>query len=284
MKDLESQKTISRREMLSSVGKGAAAIAVMHPALQARIFAEHTPVGAAAIPVNGVAGVDRVVVLPGKTYLRGWAGHGEPPRPGPRRPATAADSTPPAPVGPTPKVKWSKHSGPGRVTFANPTALITSATFSTPGAYVLALTADDGETTATSTLSVKVELPPPAAPLEPIAAARYSFDSQLWNDRAKALIVNWIPHCLDQLSNPDVQTGGIDNFIEAGKKLRGEAHGPHKGYVFSNAYVHNAVEAMSVALMVDAKGDREIAAAQDRFRATLDSWIPIILAAQEPDG
>jgi DUF1680 family protein len=284
VKDLESQKPISRREMLSSVGKGAAAIAVMHPALQARIFAEHTPVGAAAIPVNGVAGVDRVVVLPGKTYLRAWAGHGEPPRPGPRRPATAADSTPPAPVGPTPKVKWSKHSGPGGVTFANPTALITSATFSTPGAYVLALTADDGETTATSTLSVKVELPPPAAPLEPIAAARYSFDSQLWNDRAKALIVNWIPHCLDQLSNPDVQTGGIDNFIEAGKKLRGEAHGPHKGYVFSNAYVHNAVEAMSVALMVDAKGDREIAAAQDRFRATLDSWIPIILAAQEPDG
>jgi DUF1680 family protein len=41
---------------------------------------------------------------------------------------------------------------------------------------------------------------------------------------------------------------------------------------------------MCIALMVDPQGDREMIAAQDRMRATLERWIPIILAAQEPDG
>ena len=75
----------------------------------------------------------------------------------------------------------------------------------------------------------------------------------------------------------------MDNFIEAGKKLRGEPFGPHKGYVFANAYVHNAVESMSIALMLDTKTDAELTKAQDHMRATLDRWIPIILAAQEPE-
>ena len=35
--------------------------------------------------------------------------------------------------------------GPGTVTFADPKALITTATFSAPGTYVLKLTADNGE-------------------------------------------------------------------------------------------------------------------------------------------
>jgi len=284
MTDRESRASIGRREMLSSVGKSAAAIAIL-PALHAKIFTRgaRTALAPASAPVNGIAGVDRIVVLPGKTYLRGWAGHGEPPRRAPRRGA-AVDSTPPAPEGPPSKVRWSKQSGPGSVTFADPTSLVTTATFSAPGAYLLALTADDGTATATSTLAVKVELPPPAMPLEPIAAARYSFDSPLWNHRARALIVDWIPHVIDHLSDLSLNTGGIDNFIEAGKKLRGEPYGKHKGYVFSNAYVHNAVESMSVALMVDPKGDAEMIAAQDRMRSTLDAWIPIILAAQEPDG
>ena len=36
--------------------------------------------------------------------------------------------------------------------------------------------------------------------------------------------------------------------------------------------------------MVDAKGDKDILASQEKMQATLDKWIPIILAAQEPDG
>ena len=68
------------------------------------------------------------------------------------------------------------------------------------------------------------------------------------------------------------------------KKLRGEPHGAHKGYVFSNAWVHQTVEAMCIALMIDPQGDPEIIKAHEKMRATLDDWIPNILAAQEPDG
>lgn len=280
---------MNRREMIGTVAKSAAAVVAMHPFLQTAILPDanaapsrRTRIG---VPVNGVAGIDRVVVQPGKTYLRGWAGYGEPPRPGPRR-RPPNDSTPPepAPSGPTPTIQWSKVSGPGQVTFADPTALTTTATFGAPGAYVLQLTATNGETTATSTLNVKVEEPPPARQLDVVHTRRYTIDSPLWNHRAKALIVSWIPHCIEQLERTDIPVGGIDNFIEAGKKLRGEPHGPHKGYVFANAYVHNAVESMCIALMVDPKGDPEITQAQQRIRAKLDEWIPIILAAQEPDG
>lgn len=41
---------------------------------------------------------------------------------------------------------WSKVSGPGIVTFADPSAVDTTATFSEAGSYVLQLTADDGAT------------------------------------------------------------------------------------------------------------------------------------------
>src|SRR6185437_14748956 len=44
------------------------------------------------------------------------------------------------------------------------------------------------------------------------------------------------------------------------------------------------VEAMSIALMIDPQGDADIIRAHEKFRKTLDEWIPIILAAQEPDG
>ena len=46
---------------------------------------------------------------------------------------------------------WSEQSGPGAVTFAAPGALVTAASFSAPGDYVLKLTARTGEATASST-------------------------------------------------------------------------------------------------------------------------------------
>jgi uncharacterized protein len=41
---------------------------------------------------------------------------------------------------------------------------------------------------------------------------------------------------------------------------------------------------MCIALMVDPQGDKEMIAAQAKMKQTLEKWIPIILAAQEPDG
>lgn len=50
--------------------------------------------------------------------------------------------------------EWSKVSGPGTVTFSDPTRINSSASFSAPGTYGLRLTATDGTTTVTSDVSV----------------------------------------------------------------------------------------------------------------------------------
>jgi DUF1680 family protein len=275
---------MNRREVFGAVGRMVTA-AAMTPVIQTAIV---SCAMADEAPLNAIAGVDRVTIQPGKTYLRGWAGYGDPPRPErPRGPQAAPPPTPSqAPAGPAPTAIWSKESGPGEVKFEDPKALITTATFTTPGAYVLRLTADNGQTKSSSTLNVSVEVPPPAKQLEAVYTKNFKINSKFWNARAKALVVNWIPHCIDIINRNDVTLGpgGIDNFIEAGKKLRGEPAGNHKGYVFSNAWVHQTVEAMSIALMIDPQGDPEIIKAHEKFRATLEDWIPKILAAQEPDG
>lgn len=269
---------LSRREALGRAAAAAGLTPVLHTAIVSCAMAQDAPV------LKSLAGVDRVAVVTGKTYLRGWAGYGEPPRsnvPGSRRAAAS-----PAPAGPTPTALWTAGSGPGKVIFANPKALVTTAKFSAPGEYVLRLTADNGQSKSSSTLLVQVEAPPPPKQLDAVYTKRFKIDSPLWSARAKALIVNWIPHCIDQINRTDIEIGpgGIDNFVEAGRKLRGEPHGYHKGYVFSNAWVHQTVEAMSIALMIDPQGDPEILQAHAKMRATLDDWIPKILSAQEPDG
>ena len=221
--------------------------------------AESEHCGPVAPVVN--AGADRDVMLDGKTYL-----------------AAQVRS-----IHPLTRTEWVATSG---VTIANPASPKTTATFKTPGVYTLKFTAWQGELHTSGAVRVKVVNPPPAKRLDVVYTKHYSIDSRLWSDRAKAIIVNWIPYCIDQCERTDLTTGqgGLDNFIEAAKALRGEPHGKHKGYVFSNAWVHQTVEAMCEALMVDPKGDQEIIAAQKKMQATLEKWIPIILSAQEPDG
>jgi RHS repeat-associated protein len=53
-------------------------------------------------------------------------------------------------------VNWSKVSGPGTVTFTQPTLVATSASFSVEGVYVLRLTANDGALTASDDVQVTV--------------------------------------------------------------------------------------------------------------------------------
>jgi DUF1680 family protein len=273
-----SKNILSRRQVL------VAAASVVPAAMATSTAASGDSAAENAAALNGIAGVDRVTILPGKTYLRGWAGYGDPPRP--VRPAQGAPAPPPVEAGPPATALWSKASGPGEVHFADAKALITTATFSTPGAYALKLTVDNGQDTASSTLNVSVETPPPAKQLDAVYTKNFRVSSPLWNARVKALMASWIPHCIDQINRTDLTLGpgGIDNFVEAGKALRGEPHGAHKGFVFSNAWVHQTVEAMSIALMIDPQGDPEILRAHERMRATLEDWIPKILAAQEPDG
>lgn len=220
-----------------------------------------------AFPPRASAGIDRSVMANGKTYLSGTV---KSLKAGPH--AT--------------RIEWSKVSGPGEVAFENANALETTATFSKAGSYTLKLAAAEDALRSESTLTATVVAPPPAERLDVVYTTPYRIDSPLWKARARALIVNWIPHCIEYINRTNLTEGqgGIDNFIEAAKALRGEPHGPHKGYVFANAWVHQTIESICIALMVDAGGDPEILKAQEQLRSAMEDWIPKILAAQEPDG
>ncbi|MGN6643180.1 MAG: beta-L-arabinofuranosidase domain-containing protein, partial [Verrucomicrobiota bacterium] len=210
------------------------------------------------------AGVDRTVVLSGKTYLSG----------------TAKDDGKPKAA---PTIRWSKASGPGKVTFADAGAVETTAQFSKTGEYTLQLAADDGQLRGSSLVHVTVMPQPAAAGLSPVWTTHYQVSSPFWRPRLKNLIVNWIPHCIRQCEDPEVKEGGIDNFVQAGRKLAGlPAH--HKGAVFANTWVYNTLEAMCDAELFDPQGDAEVIAAQAAIRRTIDDWVPKILSAQEPDG
>jgi uncharacterized protein len=216
-------------------------------------------------PPRVKAGIDRVAVLGAKTYLNGEL----------RQLGAAADDS---------KVTWSKESGPGDVNFDDAHSVLTRAAFSKVGEYALKLTAGEDDMTSSDTLKVRVEPAATAAHLEPVYTTKYKISSQLWRGRDKALIVNWIPHCYTMVDDPNLREGGISNLVEAGKKLRGEPAKYHVGYPFSNAWIYNTLESMCLAQMLDPEGDAEIAKAQETMRAKIDDWIPIILAAQEPDG
>jgi len=213
------------------------------------------------------AGVDRSVVSDGRTYLSGKV-------------TWLEDSS-------KNRARWVKSAGSGAVVFADAASPVTTATFSQPGDYVLALESSGSKGPA-HTIGVHVEPAPPSDRLNVVYTRKYSIDSKLWKDRTKALIVSWIPHCIAMCERTDIPVmrgdGGIDNFIEAAKAIRGEPHSGHKGYVFSNAWVHQTVESMCIALMVDPQDDAEIIKSQKMMRGTLEHWIPLILAAQMPDG
>ncbi len=205
------------------------------------------------------AGNDRVVILPSAIKLEGKVrGH-----------ALATE--------------WTEVSGPGEVTFENPGASITGATFSKEGRYVLRFTGSNSGGGASADLGVTVEAAP-ASHLDPVFTTQYSLDSPLWSDRSKQLIVHWIPHLIDELSTPDLKQGGIENFIQAGNRLAGRPFKAHVGPPWSDGYALNAVESMCLALQLDPGGDRDLIAAQAAIRSKLEEWIKIILAAQEPDG
>ena len=252
--------TLSRR-FAATLFTGAAV------ALACAGFVQRSPAAEPAKDAAAVkAGYDRVVVLEGKTYLTG------------ELLGPLGKESDPA------KATWSKVSGPGTVAFAATDAPVTTATFSAPGDYVLKLTAVKGQVSESSTLGVKVIEPPPEKRLDQVDTKTYKIDGPFWKNRIRAQIVNWIPHLIAKLDEPELREGGINDFISAANKLAGKPHAEDRGHVASDAWVYNTLESICLALLVDPQGDKEIVKAQKAMRATLEDWIPKILAAQEPDG
>jgi DUF1680 family protein len=221
--------------------------------------------GSPEFPPQVAAGPDRSVIQSGKTWLNGTVHD-------PLRPHRQAHAN------------WSKVSGPGDVTIDNASAAETTASFSAPGSYVLKFTAGDDKFQSEDTLHVEVVEPPPGEALRPVTMSHYTVTSPLLKARLKQVIIHWIPHCYDKLSDPRLPEGGIENFVQAANKLAGKPAARHRGAPWANAYTHNTVESMCLALMYDPQGDAEIIAAQDAIRKKLDEWIPKILAAQQPNG
>jgi hypothetical protein len=110
-------------------------------ALQA--FDEVTVTVSDATPANTApvvsAGSDTAVTRPAAVSLAG----------------SVTDDGLPAPPGAV-SALWSETSGPGTVSFADPAAAATTATFSSAGTYVLRLTADDGALQAFDEVTVTV--------------------------------------------------------------------------------------------------------------------------------
>lgn len=65
---------------------------------------------------------------------------------------------------------WSKVSGPGTVTFSDPTSEVTEATFSTSGTYVLQLSANDSLLSSSATTTITVNTEPISLVLSPAIA------------------------------------------------------------------------------------------------------------------
>jgi serine protease AprX len=108
------------------------------------------PVDNLAPVVN--AGLDQVITLPSSANLTG----------------VAIDDG--LPIPPVLTTTWSQVSGPGTVSFSNPSALISTATFSASGPYVLRLTASDGALAASDDVAVTVN-PAPPVNLAPVVNA-----------------------------------------------------------------------------------------------------------------
>ena len=98
---------------------------------------------AGAPPINLApvvdAGPDQSIEMPASAALTG----------------VVSDDGLPNPPGAT-TITWSKVSGPGTVTFTNPGAAGTTASFSMTGAYVLSLTANDGALSSSDQVTITV--------------------------------------------------------------------------------------------------------------------------------
>jgi hypothetical protein len=128
---------------------------------------------------------------------------------------TVTDDDRPTPANLT--VTWSKVSGPGNVTFANPNAANTTATITQGGQYVLRLTANDGHTTTSATINITVNTPnnPPVVSagvnLTVTTSAPVNLDGTVTDDGIPTSVITttW-----NKVSGPGTVTFGNPNAVD----------------------------------------------------------------------
>lgn len=180
--------------------------------------------------------------------------------------------------------RWRVVVGPGGAVFDDAAAASTAARFEREGEHELEIVVGEGELAAAARLRVRVVEAGRLAGLRAMPVTRYAATSSFWRDRLRAVVTRWIPHCVAENEKPDLREGGLNNLRAAAERLRGAAGEAHRGYPFSNAWVLNTLEAAALAQMLEAGDDAELVAAQAGLREAMERWIPLLLAAQEPDG
>ena len=111
---------------------------------------------------------------------------------------------------------WTQISGPGTATFADASAVDTSATFSVDGVYVLRLTADDGEHVVTDDVTITVDaanIPPTVSAGPDLAVSMPNaavLDATVTDDgEIQPVAITWV-----QVSGPGTTTFADPNVVD----------------------------------------------------------------------
>jgi hypothetical protein len=142
------------------------------------------------------AGPDQTITLPAATELAG---------------AVTDDGLP---LPPALGITWSKILGPGTVTFADPAAPATSASFSRPGLYVLRLRASDGALSASD--SVRITVRPAVPPCAGLCGNPTDFTIDGGGDSFQSGPLGWGGSCY-QTTSP-IESGSCRAFV-GGRRL-----------------------------------------------------------------
>ena len=158
-------------------------------------------------PRVGTAGADRSVVTGGKTYLAGKM------RSVGAEGGVAARST------------WGKDSGPGDVVFADASAPVTTAICRDAGRLCAEADGDAGRHELGGHVEGECGANRRRRTGSTWSTRRITeINNPFWNSRVKALMVNWILHCIDEINSTNIPqnegAGGLTNFIEAAKALK----------------------------------------------------------------
>lgn len=120
---------------------------------------------------------------------------------------------------------------------------------------------------------------------ERFETGRYAIESKFWSPRIRRLVVNYVPFIMDFIENDRSPKKKVFARFKAVAERRAGRKVPDPCvHNWAEAAVYNTFESMCWALTVDPQGDPEIIAAQKQIREGIERWIPVILAAQEPDG
>ena len=178
---------------------------------------ELSAAGAGNAPPAVDAGPDQTITLPDLVAL----------------PGTVVDDGLPDPPGATTSA-WSQVSGPGTVTFADPSAPSTTATFSTDGTYVLRLTADDSGAVGSDQTSITVL--PEGSTVPGVIEVRVANGPDDAEEKATGRV---------RLASPDLQMVLSGSNQTVGLRFAGVAI--PAGATIVNAYVQFRVDEVSTA-------------------------------------